>query len=733
MAVLSCAPSPEPIRLPESALPPDSPMAMPVQDLKRAPVAGAHPGRDRYAGWLRFAVFAGAALLAAALVREMYLVLAVGGLTSIEAVMLGLFVVNIAWISFAFVTAVAGTLALATGRAIGQVPASAGRIPKTRTAILIPTYNENPVRVFATAAATSHALTDAGAADAFDIFVLSDTTDPDTWIGEEAAFRAVLSLPVPHARIFYRRRHQNTERKAGNIADWCRRFGAAYPAFVIFDADSIMDADTLVRMALAMETQPELGLLQTVPVVVNRNTLFARLQQFAGHLYGPIMSAGLAVWSRDAGNYWGHNAILRTEAFAGAAGLPHLPGRPPFGGHILSHDFVEAALMRRAGWAVVLAPTLRGSYEESPPSLIDLAARDRRWCQGNLQHAKVLAARGLKWPSRVHMAMGIMSYVASPVWLMFLIAGLLLALQARFIRPEYFSGEFQLFPTWPVLDSELAVELFVATMAILFLPKLFGLALALCDGAARRGIGGALRGTTSVVVESLFAALLAPIMMAIQSAAVVDILLGRDAGWQPQRRDDGTVPFGEIARRHRAHTLLGLALGASAWAVSPQVLAWMSPAVIGLVFSAPLSAASARLGVGLALRRMGLLTTPEEIEMPEILRRGEVLATALGEAIGPSGEACSRLAADPALLAFHRASLPGAVTAGRGAVNEPLILGLARIADAETIEEAADRLSAKEKIALLAVPDGLDRIASLPLARSLARGDEPEPYQVPAE
>ncbi|TCT09872.1 membrane glycosyltransferase [Tepidamorphus gemmatus] len=692
-------------------------MAMPVQELYSRPQPMV-PYRSDAPVWPRLLVFGGAAAMTVLFVREMYAVLSVARLTPIETVMLALFSVNIAWISFAFAVAVAGVLALVFCRARLDLPQRGNRLPLGRTAILIPAYNEDPARVFAAAAATAEALANAGAARAFDIFVLSDTTNPDVWIAEEAAYRALQDRGNPRARIFYRRRTRNVERKAGNVADWCRRFGAAYPYFVVLDADSLMEPDTLIRLALDIEARPGVGLIQTVPMVVNRNTLFARVQQFAGRVYGPVMSAGLAIWAGDDGNYWGHNAIIRTAAFTGAAGLPHLPGRPPFGGHVLSHDFVEAALMRRAGWSIRLVPLVGGSYEESPPSLIDLAARDRRWCQGNLQHARILPARGLAWPSRVHLLTGIMSYVASPVWLMFLLAGLLLALQARFIRPEYFTEEFQLFPTWPVIDSERAIGLFVATMAILFLPKFFGLFVALADRTVRRGIGGPLRGALSLLVESLIAALLAPVMMAIQSAAVLDILIGRDAGWNPQRRDDGSVPLVEIAKRHVNHTLFGVLLGASAWAVSPQVFAWLTPALAGLVVAVPLSAVTARADVGLALRRVGLLTIPEEFEQPEILRRAARLAGELDARLGGQVEAIARLAADPALLAFHRACLVPDPPHGRGGIDEPLVLGLARLRSASSIEQALTWLSPREKLALLADPEGLDRLVLLPHAKA---------------
>ncbi|MBI4724695.1 MAG: glucans biosynthesis glucosyltransferase MdoH, partial [Rhodomicrobium sp.] len=212
-------------------------------------------------------------------------------------------------------------------------------------------------------------------------------------------------------RIFYRRRSANTGKKAGNVADWCRRWGANYEYMLVLDADSLMTGESVTKLALIIEKNPDFGLVQTVPISIGRNTLFARLQQFAGRLYGPMLATGLAFWHRGVSNFWGHNAIIRTRAFIESAGLPMLPGKPPFGGPILSHDFVEAALLNRAGWRVCMVPDLPGSYEEIPPSLIDFAMRDRRWAQGNLQHSRVLLASGLHWVSRVHMAMGIMAYV----------------------------------------------------------------------------------------------------------------------------------------------------------------------------------------------------------------------------------------------------------------------------------------------------------------------------------
>ena len=280
--------------------------------------------------------------------------------------------------------------------------------------------------------------------------------------------------------------------------------------------------------------------------------------------------------------------------------------------------FVEAALLRRAGWRVELATDLTGSWEGTPPSLIDTAARDRRWAQGNLQHSKVITARGLAWPSRVHLAVGIMSYLASPLWLLLIACGIVLTVQADVIQPEYFSKSFQLFPDWPLFDSPRMARLFLFTLGVLLLPNALGLAMAMASRPLRRGSGGALRLLASAILELLLSALYAPVMMAIHTAHVGNVLLGRDGGWAVQRRD-GATSWGEAWRRHRLHMAFGAAATVGAWFVSPPLLAWLSPMIAGFFLVVPLSYASGSPRIGKALRRAGLLLTPAETRPDPIL------------------------------------------------------------------------------------------------------------------
>ena len=509
-------------------LPPESPTVMPKQSLR-----GFRSGEEKQRvvlssmAFRRAWIFTGTAALTMAGCYEMYQVLNVGGVTALEWIVLCLFVLLFAWIAFSFMSTLAGFVVLLfrTRDPLGIDPDAPLPSIGSKNAMLLPAYNEDPGRIMARLGAMCESIEQSGYGSRFDWFILSDTTNPSVWIAEERCFLR-LRQDLGASNIFYRHRPENSARKSGNIEEWIKRFGAGYDHMVILDADSLMTGDTIVRLASAMENHPSVALIQTLPIVVNAKTLFARLQQFSGRLYGPLIAAGIAWWHDSEGNYWGHNAIIRVRAFAQDAGLPDLHGRKPFGGHILSHDFVEAALMRRAGWAIRMVPTLGGSFEECPPSLLDFAARDRRWCQGNLQHLAVLPARGLHWVSRLHLLTGIGSYLTAPLWLLFLVFGILISLQAQFVRPEYFPKGFALFPKWPAQDPVLAAWVFVGTMGLLILPKLLAYVLLETQSRNRKLFGGGLVVFAGVLIETLLSGLIAPVMMIFQSSAVAEILAG---------------------------------------------------------------------------------------------------------------------------------------------------------------------------------------------------------------
>ncbi len=680
-------------------LPDESPLAMPTQSLKTAPLPTEPSTFANIAARRAFILFGTAALTLAG-GYEMYEVLRVGGITALEAAVFALFVVLFAWVAFSFMSAIAGFMRLMVRSRDALNIDDKTPLPSigSSNAMLLPTYNEDPHRIMARLRAMCESVDRTGQASRLDWFILSDSTSPSIWIEEEKAF-----LDLRHdfeaIRVFYRHRPQNTARKSGNIEDWVKRFGAKYDHMIVLDADSLMTGDTIVRLVAAMEHHPDVGLIQTLPIIVNATTLFARLQQFAGRLYGPLIASGIAWWHGSEGNYWGHNAIIRVRAFAGSAGLPDLRGRKPFGGHILSHDFVEAALMRRAGWGIFMTPTLGGSFEECPPSLIDFAARDRRWCQGNLQHVAILPARGLHWISRLHFLAGIGSYITAPLWLIFLFLGILISLQAQFFRPEYFPKEFSLFPQWPAQDPIRAAWVFVGTMGLLLVPKLLAFILLLTQRENRRRFGGSIFVFVSIVFETILSGLTAPVMMIFQSSAVSEILLGRDAGWQVQRRDDGVVAPNEIVRKYAMPTLIGVGMAASAYSISLPLLVWMTPVILGLLLAIPIAfLSSGRRTKGVSRSR--LFSTPEQNTPPQVLIRANQLTVAPSRI---SADPLRELRNDRHLLEEHVKNLP-AVTRDRGKIDPHLAIARAKIEDARCFDEALEYLNPRETYSVMNSP-----------------------------
>lgn len=619
-------------------LPPESPLAMPEQSFHEAePAAARLAGTPLDIVWRRLIVLGGTAGLTLLATYQLWWAMRAGGHGALEGLSLVLFAALFVWVAQGFMSALAGFALIVNGyRRRGRLGVvDAGPLPPlhTRTALLMPTYNEDPERLMAGLQGICESVLRTGREQAYDFFVLSDTTLPELQQRELAAFHRLRDELGGRVRLFYRHRPDNIDRKAGNIAEWVRRFGGSYPQMLILDADSLMTGKAINRLAVAMERHPEVGLIQTLPVVVNGSTVFGRMQQFAGRVYGPVLAHGNAWWHGTEGNYWGHNAIIRTAAFAACAGLPALRGSRPFGGSILSHDFVEAALLRRGGWEVHLVPALGGSYEEGPPSLTDMLVRDRRWCQGNLQHGGVLPAKGLHWVSRWHLMTGIGHYITAPLWGMLMLIGLVMTMASSGLQWESLALPGFGTPTeWTGPEGlERFLWVFMLTMSLLLGPKLMGFTLALADPWARRSCGGALRLTLGVVVETLLTTLMAPVTMYVQSRGVLEVLAGRDSGWESQRRDDGTLSRAELWQRYGGVTLCGVVGTAWSWAVSPSLMLWMSPVLLGLVLSMPVVALTAAPGPGRRLRRLGIFLTPEEVAPRQILTRVHGLRQAIND------------------------------------------------------------------------------------------------------
>jgi membrane glycosyltransferase len=684
-------------------MPPEAPLAMPAQDL------GLKPRRlDRR--WISAAVLYARFILVSVTVGvttygvyQMLQVVRFASMTALQGTMIFFFAVSLGWIAFA-----AGSVLAGASRRRDPIPPNDGSA--TLTALVMPVYNEDPTRTAAALQAMGEALQGIDAQRGFEIVVLSDSTNADAWIRETLSFaklRVALGAIMP---VWYRRRRQNIARKAGNLEEFVTRWGGRYDHMIVLDADSLIDAPTLQRMVLEMRADPTIGILQTSPQLIGAKTLFARLQQFAACVYGPVITRGLSAWSGDSGNYWGHNAIIRVAAFAQHCGLPKLEGRKPFGGFVLSHDFVEAALMRRGGWKVRMADC-GGSWEESPPTLIDIAVRDRRWAQGNLQHMKIIGGAGLRFVSRLHLGVGIMSYLSSPLWLVMLGIGFALAVQSRLIRPEYFSHDFQLFPTWPRFDTALMMDLFWFSMVVLLIPKMIGLIRALLTRRIRRGAGGVIGTTASFLLEVVLSALYAPILMIIQCRHVFEVFMGRDSGWKPQQRDSDGTTWGDAWRFHRRQMLLSCVTAGVVYFLSPPLLAWVSPALLGLFLAVPLSRFSGSQKLGGFLSRLALLRTPEEVETPALVaRRGELVRNS----DSPPNDGLRYLARHrEARLAHISGNLPRPADP-RGRPDPNSFTAEQKLKDAKSLDEALQWLTLVERVEVASDARMLNQLSLLP-------------------
>ncbi|MGC8535140.1 MAG: glucans biosynthesis glucosyltransferase MdoH [Rhizomicrobium sp.] len=552
----------------------------------------------------------------AAASTSLFDILRVDGFSDAKWLYFSLVTILFLWIAAAFWLCISGAITLLWGAdGMGLSPAQgcdpALKKSTAKVALLFPIRNEECSRLFAGVMAMIECLAERQVLDHFDVILLSDSHGREHLLAEQAAFLELRALWEHKIDIFYRHRTSNAGRKSGNLAQFCRTWGGRYDYMVVLDADSLMTADTLIELTRLMDSNPKTGLIQTAPQLVGRQSLFARMQQFASSVYGPLYSAGYSAIFAGEGNYWGHNAIIRVRAFADNCGLPLLSGRAPLGGEIMSHDFVEAALLRRAGWEVHMASHLEGSYEEPPPGLIEHLKRDRRWCQGNLQHMKLLFAQGLRPSSRWHLTTGIMSYLASPLWLLLLVASAVVALQQAPFVPYSFVGSHPVL-SWPVSHTGALLTLFGTMLALLFVPKLVGMALALRSKRIRNAHGGAASIMVSVILESLFSALLAPIMMLSQTGFVASILMGRNSGWKSQTRSESNSTWDVLVVRFLPHTILGALATGLVLKFLPEYAWWLLPVLAGPVLAIPLAALTESVRAGQMTMRWGLFVAPWE-------------------------------------------------------------------------------------------------------------------------
>ncbi|HRJ54453.1 MAG TPA: glucans biosynthesis glucosyltransferase MdoH [Candidatus Thiothrix moscowensis] len=482
------------------------------------------------------------------------------------------------WLALGFMTASAGLWVLNFGGTNRIASSPSSPLPQLQTvdttAILLPIYNEDIAYVYAGLQAIYQSLEKTGHLQHFEFYILSDSDDASNWLREEAAWSNLCRELGSTDRIHYRRRKHRTKKKSGNVMDFCRRWGKRHPFMVVLDADSLMTGDTLVRLVDAMDRNERVGLIQTPLYNVGLDTLYARGQQLVNRLYGPVFFAGLHWWWLGESQYWGHNVIIRTQAFMGHCHLPKLEESGKLGGEILSHDFVEAALLNRAGWETWLAYDLDGSFERPPPTMTDSLKRDRRWCQGNLQHWRIIWSHGVSNLHRFLLLNGIVSYVSSPIWLSWLLVLTAIAV---------FYPHLTLIPLTAGNSA-----LLIMTIVLLFFYKTFGLIQAVRKNTIEQ-FGGVTGLTASVLTETFLSMLTAPVRMMYYSKFVVQVLRGKRAVWGTQQRTGGGLTWGDAVREYGWVSLIGLAWGLLLLAFNPMAFLWMSPVIAGLVLAVPLA------------------------------------------------------------------------------------------------------------------------------------------------
>lgn len=620
-------------------------------------------GRPRLPAWLRGLIWPTIATTLATTVLAVRLL--DGGARPLELAWLGLFALLFGHAALGFFTALRGFRTERPSELVGYERADEETSPAEgeppRTAVVLPVYHENATDVFAGVAAMRESLLRVADAPPIEMFVLSDSQDPLVAAEEERAHRRVTAYGNPEVPIYYRRRARNVGQKAGNLAEFFQRWGDRYDYVIVLDADSLMQGTTMVELIRRIHRAERVALLQAPIVPIRGRSLLARALQWSTTVAGPLFARGLMRWSGAHGNYYGHNAILRTRAFLECCALPTLAGRPPLGGPLLSHDFVEAALLCRGDFQVRSATDLAGSYEELPATLAEYVARDRRWCQGNLQHLRVFLSPGIPAMSRLHLLFGATAYLAGPIWVVFTCVGTVLAAQGR-------------------LNLSLAAAGLALVLALLIGPRVLGVIAVARTAADRTGHGGLGRLAASFVTELGLSALLGPLLMLHHARMVVSITLGRAVTWGAVRRGS---KLAAPLRGELTNTAIGLALAFGLTRAAPEQALWLAPVWVPLLLAIPTSLVLSSTRVGPALQRLGLLLVPSEVKPDPLCQRADELRM-LTE--GDSAGRFRDLVLDPVLVSAHLKRLEASASTpstGSGLCERALRVGPAGLSERE--------------------------------------------------
>ncbi len=546
-----------------------------------------------------------------------------GGFDSLDLLILVLFAATLPWSVIGFWNATIGFLIMRFARdPIATVlPAArkvSGKEPITAsTAILLCIRNEVPERVIRNLEPMMADLVAAGVGERFHLYVLSDTDQAAVAAKEELSFGALAKQWDGRVPLTYRRRTDNAGFKAGNVRDFCERWGDRHDLAVTLDADSFMPAAAVLRMVRIMQAHAAIGILQGLVVGLPSTSAFARIFQFGMRLGMRSWTIGSAWWQADCGPYWGHNAAVRLKPFIAHCRIPEIERRGPLGGPILSHDHIEAVLMRRAGYEVRALPEEELGWEENPPTLLEFIRRDLRWCQGNMQYWPFLRLPGLAPVSRFQIAFALIWFLASPAWIALL---LVTTAAVAFKGPAH------------VIRPDAGYALFVIVLIMWFAPKLATVLEVLSRPAARQAFGGTVRFLASVAVETVFFLLLSPIMWTGHTMFLGGLLFGRTIGWIGQTRDDHAVPLSLAVHNLWPQALLGVVtIGVLSFTV-PSAIPYALFLAGGPLLAIPLAVITALPAAGRLLVRLGIGRLPEETAPPAPLR---ALALPAVEAASP--------------------------------------------------------------------------------------------------